>query len=65
MNAWVIEILKGEKIKFRQYLNSFTTTSSNFFNIYLSLILKLSHIGKKTPNSQDPILLEQCVRWTK
>jgi hypothetical protein len=55
VKVWIIEILKGEKIKFAQKVFEFFHNHQFwFFNIYLSLVLKLSNIEKNTkfPNSQ-------------
>jgi len=48
MNVWVIEILKEEKFNFGQIFEPFHNHWFWFFNIYLSLILKLSNIEKNT-----------------
>jgi hypothetical protein len=47
VNIWVIKILKEKKINFEQIFEFFQNYEFWFFNIYLSLILKWSNIGKK------------------
>jgi len=54
VNIWVIKILKEKKINFEQIFEFFQNYEFWFFNIYLSLILKWSNIGKKNQIPKIP-----------